>query len=254
MKDSVTLEVNGTTHRIHVHPDEPLALALRNRLGLTGVKVGCSLEQCGACAVLVDGASTLTCVRPAADFDGRRIETVEGLGTPGVPGTGPAGAARRGRRAVRVLHARTGGSRSPRCCARTRIRTAVRCPGRARAPPVPVRRPSARAAGGAEARRGAVSMSTQPESRRQSRASRTGSPSVRTTSSRSAPARSRSASGSRPRWRWWRPASWGCPSSASQWCLRAPACRPTKAIPPAATRWSSRAARCVSPRPPPAAS
>jgi len=86
MKKSVTLDVNGTTHPISVHPGEPLALALRNRLGLTGVKLGCSLEQCGACAVLVDGESTLTCVRPAADFEGRRIETAEGLGTPEFPG------------------------------------------------------------------------------------------------------------------------------------------------------------------------
>ena len=86
MNKSITLEVNGVTYPLDVHPDEPLALALRNRLGLTGVKIGCSLEQCGACAVLVDGASTLTCVRPAADFEGRRIETVEGLGTPQSPG------------------------------------------------------------------------------------------------------------------------------------------------------------------------
>ena len=86
MKISITLDVNGAAHPLSVFPDEPLALALRNRLGLTGVKVGCSLEQCGACAVLVDGASTLACVRPAADFEGRRIETAEGLGTPEAPG------------------------------------------------------------------------------------------------------------------------------------------------------------------------
>ena len=86
MTDSITLHVNGATHPVDVHADEPLALVLRNRLGLTGVKVGCSLEQCGACAVLVEGASTLTCVRPAAEFDGRCIETVEGLGTPESPG------------------------------------------------------------------------------------------------------------------------------------------------------------------------
>ena len=83
---SLTLHVNGAARSIRVHPDEPLALVLRNRLGLTGVKVGCSLEQCGACAVLVDSASALTCVRPATDFEGRRIETVEGLGTPESPG------------------------------------------------------------------------------------------------------------------------------------------------------------------------
>ena len=86
MKQSITLDVNGATHVLAVYPDEPLALALRNRLGLIGVKVGCSLEQCGACTVLVDGVSTLTCVRPAADFEGRRIETVEGLGTAQSPG------------------------------------------------------------------------------------------------------------------------------------------------------------------------
>ena len=71
MKKSITLDVNDATCSLDVHPDEPLALVLRNRLGLTGVKVGCSLEQCGACAVLADGESTLTCVRPAADFEGQ---------------------------------------------------------------------------------------------------------------------------------------------------------------------------------------
>ena len=86
MKRSITLHVNGATRALAVYEDEPLALALRNRLGLTGVKIGCSLEQCGACAVLVDGASTLACLRPAAEFEGRRIETVEGLGTPESPG------------------------------------------------------------------------------------------------------------------------------------------------------------------------
>lgn len=86
MKQSISLHVNGATHLLAVHSDEPLALALRNRLGLTGIKVGCGLEQCGACAVLVDGESTLTCVRRAVDFEGQRIETVEGLGTPESPG------------------------------------------------------------------------------------------------------------------------------------------------------------------------
>ena len=86
MKKSITLDVNGALRRLSVYPDEPLALVLRNRLGLTGVKVGCSLEQCGACAVLCDDESTFTCVRPAEEFEGRRIETVEALGTPETPG------------------------------------------------------------------------------------------------------------------------------------------------------------------------
>ena len=86
MNRTITLDVNGARHTVDVDTDAPLALVLRNGLGLTGLKVGCSLEQCGACAVLVDGESTLSCVRPAAEFAGRRIETVEGLGTPERPG------------------------------------------------------------------------------------------------------------------------------------------------------------------------
>ena len=86
MKKSLDLDVNGTRYPVCADPDTPLALVLRNRLGLTGVKVGCSLEQCGTCAVLVDGEPMLACVRPASDFEGRRIETVEGLGTPENPG------------------------------------------------------------------------------------------------------------------------------------------------------------------------
>ena len=86
MTISITLDVNGSTCPLSVHPEEPLALALRNRLGLTGVKVGCGLEQCGACAVLVDGVSTMACMRPAVEFEGRCIETVEGLGTSQSPG------------------------------------------------------------------------------------------------------------------------------------------------------------------------
>ena len=81
-----TLHVNGADHCIEAQPDTPLAFVLRNRLGLTGTKVGCGLEQCGACAVLVDGEATLSCVRHAAEFEGRAIETVEGLGTPASPG------------------------------------------------------------------------------------------------------------------------------------------------------------------------
>ena len=84
---TVTLHVNGSRHTVDAAPDTPLALVLRSRLGLTGTKVGCALEQCGSCAVLVDGEATLSCLRPAAEFEGRRIETVEGLGTPQTPGT-----------------------------------------------------------------------------------------------------------------------------------------------------------------------
>ncbi len=75
----ISLQVNGETHGIDVDPATPLLLVLRNYLGLTGAKLGCGLEQCGACAVLVDGQSTLSCSAAVSDFQGKAIATVEGL-------------------------------------------------------------------------------------------------------------------------------------------------------------------------------
>lgn len=80
MSEKITLRINGGTHHIEVDPSTPLVYVLRNHLGLTGAKLGCGLEQCGACAVLVDGKSTLSCAAPAGQFEGREIVTVEGLG------------------------------------------------------------------------------------------------------------------------------------------------------------------------------
>ncbi len=54
---------------------------LRNDLGLIAAKFGCGLEQCHACAVLVDGVSVPSCVAPVTDFVGKRIVTLEGIGT-----------------------------------------------------------------------------------------------------------------------------------------------------------------------------
>ncbi len=82
----LTLRVNGEEHALAVDPSTPLVYVLRNALGLTAAKAGCGLEQCGACAVLVDGVSTLSCATPAAAFAGRDIVTCEGLGRPGQPG------------------------------------------------------------------------------------------------------------------------------------------------------------------------
>ncbi|MEX2454355.1 MAG: (2Fe-2S)-binding protein [Rhodospirillaceae bacterium] len=77
--DNLTLTVNGERRDIDCDPATPLIFVLRNDLGLTGAKFGCGLEQCGACAVLVDGAATLCCSRPAGEFAGRDIVTVEAL-------------------------------------------------------------------------------------------------------------------------------------------------------------------------------
>jgi len=78
----ISIRVNGAAREIASEASTPLAYVLRNELGLTGTKVGCSLEQCGACAVLVDGISTLSCNAPVGQFAGRNIETAETVGNP----------------------------------------------------------------------------------------------------------------------------------------------------------------------------
>ncbi len=75
----IRLKVNGQLRTTEAEPETPLVFVLRNQLRLTGTKVGCTSEQCGACAVLVDGEATLSCVRAASEFTGREIVTVEGL-------------------------------------------------------------------------------------------------------------------------------------------------------------------------------
>ena len=77
--DSLTLTINGEARNIDCDPATPLLFVLRNDLDLTGAKLGCGLEQCGACAVLVDGEATLCCNRPAGEFTGRDIVTIEAV-------------------------------------------------------------------------------------------------------------------------------------------------------------------------------
>jgi aerobic-type carbon monoxide dehydrogenase small subunit (CoxS/CutS family) len=81
---SIKLRVNGSDCEVRADPLTPLAYVLRNTLGLTGTKLACGLEQCGACAVLVDGEATLSCVAPVLQFEGHDIVTVEGLHRDGV--------------------------------------------------------------------------------------------------------------------------------------------------------------------------
>jgi aerobic-type carbon monoxide dehydrogenase small subunit (CoxS/CutS family) len=76
---TLTLLINGTPYEVDDTPDTPLVYVLRDTLGLTGTKLGCGLEQCGACAVLVDGEVTLSCVAEAGTFEGRAITTIEGI-------------------------------------------------------------------------------------------------------------------------------------------------------------------------------
>jgi nicotinate dehydrogenase subunit A len=78
----IELVVNGETRVVDVEPGTPLLLVLRNDLGLTAAKLGCALEQCRACAVLVDGEAVTSCTTPAGTLTGHRIVTPEGLGAP----------------------------------------------------------------------------------------------------------------------------------------------------------------------------
>ena len=80
---TVTLKVNGKTHTVDVDPTTPLLYVLRNDLGLQGPRFGCGLGQCGACAVIVNGAAIRSCVVTCAAVKGE-ITTLEGLARDGV--------------------------------------------------------------------------------------------------------------------------------------------------------------------------
>jgi nicotinate dehydrogenase subunit A len=82
----ITLTVNGSEHRIDADPATPLLYVLRDHLQLNGAKFGCGLGQCGACTVMVDGRAIFSCITPISVLPGRRITTVEGLGTLANPG------------------------------------------------------------------------------------------------------------------------------------------------------------------------
>jgi nicotinate dehydrogenase subunit A len=80
--DVVSLRVNGQTHEVRVDPATPLIYVLRNDLGLKAAKLGCGLEQCGACKVLIDGEALPSCRVPVSVVAGSDIVTLEGIGGP----------------------------------------------------------------------------------------------------------------------------------------------------------------------------
>lgn len=75
----LTLDINGTTHRVQLEPRVTLLDALREYLGLTGTKKGCDRGQCGACTVLIDGQRVYSCLTLAIMQQGKKITTIEGL-------------------------------------------------------------------------------------------------------------------------------------------------------------------------------
>ena len=77
------LNVNGKIQTVDVEADTPLLWALRDTLNLVGTKYGCGVAACGACTVRVDGLPVRSCVTPAGSVAGKRIVTIEGLGSAG---------------------------------------------------------------------------------------------------------------------------------------------------------------------------
>ncbi len=79
----ISLSVNGESREAEVEPRELLVYFLRNGLGLKGTMVGCDTSSCGACTVLLDGASVKSCTVLAVQADGCEVTTIEGLAQDG---------------------------------------------------------------------------------------------------------------------------------------------------------------------------
>jgi len=76
----LSFELNGIEHYLDVEPGEPL-LSLLRRLGMKSVKEGCGTGDCGACTVLLNGRAVRSCLMVAPQVQGKRVMTLEGLGT-----------------------------------------------------------------------------------------------------------------------------------------------------------------------------
>ena len=81
MSETFALEVNGAGREVSAEPNTPLVYLLRNDLALKGTRFGCGSGHCGACTVLMDGTAVQSCDTPLWSAAGRRITTIEGLGS-----------------------------------------------------------------------------------------------------------------------------------------------------------------------------
>jgi carbon-monoxide dehydrogenase small subunit len=77
----IAFTLNGVKRELNVPAGMSALEMLRDKLGLTGTKYGCGEGECGACTIIVDGATLNSCLMFAADCDGREVVTVEGVAT-----------------------------------------------------------------------------------------------------------------------------------------------------------------------------
>jgi len=80
------IDLNGKPVVVDAEPDTPLLYVLRDDLKLNGAKFGCGLGQCGACTVMVEGEAAFSCQIPIGVLEGKKVTTLEGLGTMDKPG------------------------------------------------------------------------------------------------------------------------------------------------------------------------
>src|SRR4051794_1028125 len=81
-KVAIKLNINGRDHRIRVEPRKTLADAIREDCGKTGTHVGCEHGVCGTCTIILDNDAVRSCLMFAVQAQGKKIRTIEGLGTP----------------------------------------------------------------------------------------------------------------------------------------------------------------------------
>ncbi|HTH79013.1 MAG TPA: (2Fe-2S)-binding protein [Ramlibacter sp.] len=77
------LQINGNAVTVDAEPEMPLLWVLRDLLGMTGTKFGCGVGECRACTVRIDGQAMPSCLVNVGGMVGKKIQTIEGLGTPG---------------------------------------------------------------------------------------------------------------------------------------------------------------------------
>ena len=85
VSEATTFTLNGVERTITADAARSLLSVLRGELGLTGTRFGCGVNQCGACNVIIDGQAVAACDTPLWATAGKRITTIEGLGTPEHP-------------------------------------------------------------------------------------------------------------------------------------------------------------------------